>query len=77
MKASGKACREYFIPVSYTHLDTLERTAPAGRAVVNLIQPAEVKATVVTGLERLRPVSYTHLDVYKRQIVHRSQARVV
>ncbi|CAN3968566.1 50S ribosomal protein L17, partial [Dysosmobacter welbionis] len=35
-------------------VDTLERTAPAGRTVVNLIQPAEVKATVVTGLERLR-----------------------
>ena len=35
-------------------VDTLERAAPAGRTVVNLIQSAEVKATVVTGLERLR-----------------------
>ena len=34
--------------------DALERAAPAGRTVVYLIQPAEVKATVVTGLERLR-----------------------
>ena len=34
-------------------VDTLERAAPAGRTVVNLIQSAEVKATVVTGLERL------------------------
>ena len=34
-------------------VDTLERAAPAGRTVVDLIQPAEVKATVIAGLERL------------------------
>ena len=35
-------------------VDALERAAPAGRTVVDLIQPAEVKAPVIAGLKRLR-----------------------
>ena len=55
-----------FPPVSYTHLEGLDRAAGEELGLEVSVQAAKAAAPYADGF--YLTVSYTHLDVYKRQI---------